>query len=104
MEKDPGKAKAPIDWAKWLAAASSVVRAIVSVIRSLDAGLGPSQEELDSYSCRAPRHINPPAADLFDLLTPVCPQRFRSTGHRSMSPVAQWIRFVRQVQTKPANL
>lgn len=34
-EKDPEKAKAPIDWAKWLGAISSVVGAIVTVIRSL---------------------------------------------------------------------
>jgi len=32
---DPEKAKAPIDWAKWLAAAGSVVGAIVTLIRSL---------------------------------------------------------------------
>ena len=36
MKKDPEKAKAPIDWAKWLTAAGSVVRAIVLMIRSLD--------------------------------------------------------------------
>ncbi len=37
-KKSPGKRKAPIDWPKWIAAAGSVVGAIVNLVRLLIRG------------------------------------------------------------------